>query len=109
MKDPGMYWNQAHISIKKRLQDNIFPEGLRYDCKDGFGTPVLEESYLLIKKIASEEAINNHLVAGAGQRFPRLCLVAPPFASLTYAEPFWFESCSLTKKKALGKLGLFSW
>lgn len=66
MSDPGLYWNQAPLEIKKRVQDSIFPEGLTYDPTEGFGTVKLAESYLLIKKIASEEAKNPNLVAASG-------------------------------------------
>jgi site-specific DNA recombinase len=72
MSDPAIFWSQSSIEIKRRVQDSIFPEGLVYDCKDGFGTIKLSESYLLIKKIASEEAKNPNLVAAT-----RLELVTP--------------------------------
>lgn len=53
MRNPAEYWNQAHISIKKRIQDIVFPEGLMYDAVNGFGTNLdditLDESYLLIR------------------------------------------------------------
>ncbi|MBL8030892.1 MAG: recombinase family protein [Candidatus Doudnabacteria bacterium] len=66
MRDPGLYWNQAPLEIKKRVQDSIFPEGITYDPAEGFGTAKLSEAYLLIKKIASEEAKNPNLVATSG-------------------------------------------
>jgi site-specific DNA recombinase len=66
MSDPAMFWNLANLPIKKRIQDLIFPEGLVYDCMDGFRTPTLSNSYLLIKKIASEDAKNPTLVAASG-------------------------------------------
>ena len=63
MSDPGLFWNQGSIEIKKRVQDVIFPEGLSYDCKDGFGTAKLNESYQLIRKIAPEGDFDNIMVA----------------------------------------------
>ena len=70
MSNPASFWNLAPIEVKRRIQDAIFPEGLEYDCKAGFGTPKLAESYLLIKKIASEEAENPILVATSGLEPP---------------------------------------
>lgn len=66
MSNPAQFWNLAPIEVKRRIQDAIFPEGLVYDCKTGFGTPELAESYLLIKKIAPEDAKNPSLVAATG-------------------------------------------
>ena len=63
MGNPASFWNLAPIEVKRRIQDAIFPEGLIYDCDTGFRTAKLAESYLLIKKIASEEAENPILVA----------------------------------------------
>lgn len=66
MSDPGLFWNQGSIEIKKRVQDVIFPEGLTYDCEDGFGTAKLSESYLLINEIAQKGDSNNIMVAATG-------------------------------------------
>lgn len=66
MSNPAQFWNLAPIEVKRRIQDAIFPEGLVYDCKTGFGTPKLAESYLLITKLAPEDAKNQTLVAAAG-------------------------------------------
>lgn len=66
MFNPGTYWNQAHIAIKKRIQDSVFPEGLEYDCKEGFGTVKLAESYLLINKIAPKGDSDSNLVTLPG-------------------------------------------
>ena len=66
MGNPASFWNLAPIEVKRRIQDAIFPEGLVYDCDTGFRTAKLAESYLLIKKIASEEAENPSLVVAAG-------------------------------------------
>ncbi len=66
MSNPALFWNLAPIELKRRIQDSIFPEGLVYDCATGFRTPKIAESYLLIKKIASEETKNPSLVAATG-------------------------------------------
>ena len=63
MSNPGMFWNQAPIDVKKRIQDTIFPEGLEYDCDKGFGTAKLASSYLLIQKITPKGDLNSTLVA----------------------------------------------
>ena len=73
MTNPGLYWNQAPLEIQKRIQHSIFPNGLEYDCKDGFGTIEIAESYQLVKKIASEEANNPILVHPDGFEPPTLC------------------------------------
>lgn len=65
MSDPASFWNISGIELKKRVQDAIFPEGLVYDCADGFRTPVLSESYLLIKEIALAGDQNPNVVPGA--------------------------------------------
>lgn len=66
MENPAVFWNLGSIEVKRRVQDLVFPEGLTYDCVDGFRTPVLSNSYLLIRKIASGEAKNPNLVAASG-------------------------------------------
>lgn len=66
MSDPGKFWNLSGIELKKRIQNSIFPEGIVYDCKDGFGTLKINPSYLLIKKIADESAKNPNLVGVTG-------------------------------------------
>lgn len=63
MSNPSSFWNISGIELKKRMQDTIFPEGLVYDCEAGFRTPVLSESYLLIKEIALSGDENPNLVA----------------------------------------------
>ena len=63
MSDPAAFWNLGSISVKKRVQNTVFPEGVTYDFKTGFGTVKTAESYLLIKKIAEESAKNPSLVA----------------------------------------------
>lgn len=65
MSDPDLFWNIGSIEIKKRIQDSIFPEGLTYDCKTGFGTAKLSESYLL-NEIAQKGDSNNTMVAATG-------------------------------------------
>lgn len=66
MSDPGLFWNQGSIDIKKRVQDVVFPEGLTYDCVDGFRTAKLSESYLLIQEIALSGDSNPNMVAATG-------------------------------------------
>ena len=65
MSEPATFWNMAELPLKKRIQDLIFPEGLVYDCEDGFRTATLNKSYLLIKKIALAGDENPTMVAGA--------------------------------------------
>ena len=66
MSNPASFWNLAPIEVKRRIQDAVFPEGLVYDCETGFRTAKLAESYLLIQKIAPEDAKNPILVAATG-------------------------------------------
>lgn len=66
MSEPASFWNLSGIELKKRVQDAIFPEGLTYDCEKGFRTPILSESYLLIKEIALAGDENPNVVAPAG-------------------------------------------
>ena len=63
MSEPASYWNLASLSLKKRMQDLLFPEGLVYDCEEGFRTPVLSNTHLLIKEIALSGDENPTLVA----------------------------------------------
>ena len=62
LERPGEYWNHGNLLIKQSLQSLIFPSGVTYDCEEGFRTAEICESYLLIKKIAPEEAKNSNLV-----------------------------------------------
>ena len=66
MSAPGKFWNLVSIDLKKRVQDLIFPEGMVYDCDQGFRTAKLADSYLLINKIAREGDLNSTLVAATG-------------------------------------------
>ena len=66
MSDPSLFWNLSDISVKKRVQDTIFPEGLTYDFETGFGTAKLSESYQLISKIADESATYSIMAPGTG-------------------------------------------
>ncbi len=66
MSYPGTFWNQGSLDVRKRIQDTIFPEGLTYDFESGFGTAKMASSYLLIQKLASEDAKNSSLVAPTG-------------------------------------------
>jgi site-specific DNA recombinase len=65
MSEPGLFWNLANTELKKRIQGVIFPEGVTYDCVDGYGTPTLGKSYLLIQKLAENSANNPNVVPGA--------------------------------------------
>lgn len=66
MSSPGLFWNQSGIEIKKRVQDAIFPEGLAFDCEDGFGTATLSKSYLLLQELSEETTKNPNLVGAPG-------------------------------------------
>jgi site-specific DNA recombinase len=66
MSDPAAFWNIGGLQIKRRLQDLMFPDGLVYDCVDGFRTPTLNNSYLLIKEIALAGDQNPNVVAATG-------------------------------------------
>lgn len=66
MSEPATFWNLAELPLKKRVQDLIFPEGLVYDCEEGFRTAVLNKSYLLMAEIAENNAENTTLVAPSG-------------------------------------------
>ena len=72
MKDPSAFWNRAPLQVKKSVQRILFPCGLSYDFETGFGTIELNESYLLLQKIAPEDAKNSIVVAAT-----RLELVTP--------------------------------
>ena len=54
------------IQIQKRVQRTIFPQGLAYDFEKGFGTIHLNDSYLLISKIAPKGDLELNLVAATG-------------------------------------------
>lgn len=66
MDNPASFWNVGGIEVKRRVQDLLFPAGLVYDCEDGFRTPQLNNSYLLIQKLAPESANNSNVVAPTG-------------------------------------------
>lgn len=66
MEDPSEFWNRAPVQIRKRVQRIIFPNGLEYDFKDGFGTIELSKSYQLINKITPEGDLNPIVVAATG-------------------------------------------
>lgn len=61
--DPETFWNQSSTPVKKLVQQFIAPNGLPYSTGTGFGTMREIESYLLITKLASEEA-KNHILVG---------------------------------------------
>lgn len=66
LESPGLYWTQGDNAVKQVLQNLIFPKGVIYDCVDGFRTTEISASYLLIQKIAPEDAKNSTLVAATG-------------------------------------------
>tara|TARA_B100000378_G_C18054374_1_gene414009 strand:- start:1 stop:249 length:249 start_codon:yes stop_codon:yes gene_type:complete len=66
LESPGLYWMQGDNAAKQVLQKLIFPKGVIYDCVDGFRTIEISASYLLIQKIAPEDAKNPTLVAATG-------------------------------------------
>lgn len=66
LESPGLYWTQGDNTVKQALQNLIFPRGVTYDCVDGFRTTEISASYLLIQKIAPEDAKNPTLVAATG-------------------------------------------
>ena len=66
MSHPGKFWNLAPLDVKKRVQDTVFPEGIDYDFDVGFGTAKMADSYLLLQKLASEDANNQTLVVATG-------------------------------------------
>ena len=66
IKTPDIFWNRASTRSRQAIQALLFPAGLPYDFETGFGTSEQIESYLLLKKIASEDAKNSDLVAASG-------------------------------------------
>lgn len=62
IKTPDIFWNRASTRSRQAIQKLLFPAGIPYDFETNFGTTEDIDSYLLIKKIASEEAENSHLV-----------------------------------------------
>ena len=60
------FWNKAPLQIQKAVQHTLFPHGLAYGFEKGFGTIELNESYLLLQKIASEDASDSIVVAASG-------------------------------------------
>lgn len=66
MHEPSEFWNRAPLQIQKAVQHTLFPHGLAYDFENGFGTIELNESYLLLQKIAPEDANDSIVVATSG-------------------------------------------
>ena len=66
MSDPGAFWNLGSISVKKRVQDTVFPEGVAYDFSSGFGTVTLADSYQLMAELQENPVENPSLVAASG-------------------------------------------
>ncbi len=63
IKDPENYWNRASPQIKKVMQKFLFPNGIPYDFKTGYGTAETIQSYLLIAKMTDKSAENFNVVA----------------------------------------------
>jgi site-specific DNA recombinase len=63
---PHDFWNLGTLEVRKRLQDLIFPEGVPYSFGQGFGTAKVNESYLLIQRIAQKGDSDISLVAATG-------------------------------------------
>ncbi len=59
-------WKIGTIEVRKQIQDLIFPEGIKYDFKDGFGTIVLSKSHQLIGSISDKSVKNSSMVAVSG-------------------------------------------
>ena len=70
MNEPSEFWNRAPLQIQKAVQHTIFPHGLAYDFENGFGTIELNESYLLIQKLAPGSANDSIVVAPGGLEPP---------------------------------------
>lgn len=66
MSDAGLFWNLGDITVKRRVQDAIFPDGVIYDFDSGFGTVKLAESYQLMQAISAGKFENSTLVATGG-------------------------------------------
>lgn len=62
---PDIFWNRASTRSRQAIQKLLFPAGIPYDFETGFGTTEQIDSYLLLQKIASEEANNFYLVGSA--------------------------------------------
>lgn len=60
---PDTFWNHASTSVKQMVQLLLFPKGVKYDFKSGFGTIEELESYLLLRKITPKGDSNNIVVA----------------------------------------------
>lgn len=66
MNSADQLWRIAPIEVRKQIQDLIFPEGVKYHFKDGFGTAILSKSHQLITEIALAGDENPILVALTG-------------------------------------------
>jgi hypothetical protein len=42
---PDLFWNQSSPSVKKTVQQFMFPTGLIYDHETGFGTITSKETH----------------------------------------------------------------
>ncbi len=66
MSDAGLFWNLSDISVRRRVQDAIFPEGVTYDFDNGFGTVKLAESYQLMTEVSEAKVLNRNLAGVTG-------------------------------------------
>ncbi|RYF29481.1 MAG: hypothetical protein EOO17_01230 [Chloroflexi bacterium] len=60
MRDAAAVWDQGDLRTKRLLQSTIFPDGVRYNFVNGFGTVKTSEIYEVVRK--SEH--NNYNVVG---------------------------------------------
>lgn len=63
---PDIFWNRASTRSRQAIQKLLFPSGIPYNFETGFGTTKQIDSYLLLNKIASEDAKNIDVVAASG-------------------------------------------
>jgi site-specific DNA recombinase len=73
MSNLSLVWKAADSNMKRVIQNSVFPEGVTYDFENGFRTPILSDSYLLITKKASEDANNSVVVPRTGLEPVRHC------------------------------------
>jgi len=66
IENAAKLWRIADEVERQRLQLAIFPEGLRYDFVDGFGTAKTGDLYLLIEQFEAANANNSSVVGVPG-------------------------------------------
>ncbi len=62
LTNADQFWNLGDLQVRKGIQDLIFPDGLYFDCFEGFGTAILSQSHLLIEKVTNTGDLNPNLV-----------------------------------------------